>query len=185
MIAYCARLTRAAGRFVPQSSAQRHCRHRSIRRVGSVVIGLWLLRTWSQLDPHAACCVSLGLQAWYFRSCIAKRRPDRHAIRQRSAWHLSLGGIAGLGIDLPARLFAVLRWGFWPEPALCGLNSRQINHLQRIASETHYRGSFRQTQTTRSAQNRAAGCLQPQTPAPGPAFSHSCRVSCCRRSKSA
>jgi len=36
------------------------------------------------------------------------------------------------GIDLPARPVAV-----------CGLNSRQINHLQRYASETHYRGQRR------------------------------------------
>jgi hypothetical protein len=35
------------------------------------------------------------------------------------------------GIDLPARLCGA-----------CGLNYRQINHLQRIASETHYRGHY-------------------------------------------
>ena len=43
------------------------------------------------------------------------------------------------GIDLPA----------WPV-AVRGLNSRQINHLQRYASETHYRGQRSPLQARRS-----------------------------------
>ena len=50
-----------------------------------------------------------GLHAWYFRSCIAKRRLVCNAMRLRGAWHSSLNGIACMGIDLPAWLFAA--WG--------------------------------------------------------------------------
>ncbi len=60
----------------------------------------------------------VGLQAWYFRSCIAKRRLVCHAIRLRGAWHSSLGGIADMGIDLPARLFAA-----WASGLLTGSQS--------------------------------------------------------------
>jgi hypothetical protein len=55
-----------------------------------------------------------------------------------------LRAITGIGIDLPARLFV----GFLGAFDSCGLNSRQINHLQHIASETHYRGSGRQGKKT-------------------------------------
>ena len=74
-----------------------------------------------------------------FRSVVRKtstRLPCKEARREVPGTH-RLRAIAGVGIDLPARLFAcLLRAG-----DLRGLNSRQINHLQRIASETHYRVS--------------------------------------------
>jgi hypothetical protein len=54
-----------------------------------------------------------------------------------------LRAIVSIGIDLPARLFVAFL-GAWDWR---GLNSKQINFLQLIASETHYRGSFKQGKT--------------------------------------
>ena len=66
---------------------------------------------------------------WVFHVSGSRRRhtlllvrPTRTRVRDLSCWQPG-------GIDLPATLLVG-----------CRLNSRQINHLQRIASETHYRG---------------------------------------------
>jgi hypothetical protein len=68
-------------------------------------------------------------QTWVFRISVSMRRLDRLPCRPRQALACSLRAGRASGIDLPA--------GLW---AACGLNSRQINHLQHVASETHYRG---------------------------------------------
>jgi hypothetical protein len=49
------------------------------------------------------------------------------------------------GVPLSALAFSLQATTRWHRPSsglvvVCGLNSRQINHLQRYASETHYRG---------------------------------------------
>ena len=89
-----------------------------------------------------------------FRSVVRKtstRLPCKEARREVPGTR-RLRAIAGVGIDLPARLFAcLLRAG-----DLRGLNSRQINHLQRIASETHYRVSKRLGKETRENTGTAA-----------------------------
>ena len=56
------------------------------------------------------------------RHTLLLGRPPRTRVRDLSCWQPG-------GIDLPATLLVG-----------CRLNSRQINHLQRVASETHYRG---------------------------------------------
>ena len=119
----------------PATKNQTHpCCHQKVTRKG-------LCLTWIRMQPHVH---DLGLHAQYSVVVFAKRRLVRVAIAlSRGAWHASLGVTATSGIDLPARLSA----GLFRAVDRCGLNSRQINYLQLIASETHYRGSFRQSET--------------------------------------
>ncbi len=62
-----------------------------------------------------------GLHTWYFRSCIAKRRLVCEAMRLRGAFHSSLGGIACVGINLPAWLQVVLLRTFSSDQRSAGL----------------------------------------------------------------
>ena len=92
-------------------------------------------KTFYHRDPQAAFIKSKGCPLGYSVVCVAKRRL---VIR------MFTGGVpctldqltAGMGIDLPA-LFGSAFSGCVEGR---GLNSMQINHLQRNASETHYRG---------------------------------------------
>ena len=68
-------------------------------------------------------------QNWVFHISDSKRRRTRSLFRPPQTEVCGLSCWQPGGIDLPARLFVG-----------CGLNSRQINHLQHVASETHYRG---------------------------------------------
>ncbi len=65
-----------------------------------------------------------GIPCQWFKASASRSlaRPPRTWARGLSCWQPG-------GIDLPATLLVG-----------CGLNSRQINHLQCVASETHYRG---------------------------------------------
>jgi hypothetical protein len=93
------------------------------------------------ISTGSAC--SLLFMTWaahmVFRGCVRKTStllPCKDARREVPGTR-RLRAIAGVGIDLPARLLVCL----FRAGDLRGLNSRQINHLQRIASETHYRVS--------------------------------------------
>ena len=73
----------------------------------------------------------------------------------RGAWHASLAGHCHQwrrpSSAAACRPFSgVVDW--------CGLNSRQINYLQRIASETHYRGSIGQGKTPRQSARQTHFC---------------------------
>ena len=68
-------------------------------------------------------------QDWGFHISDSKRRRTRSLFRPPQTVVCGLSCWQPGGIDLPARLFVG-----------CGLKSRQINHLQHVASETHYRG---------------------------------------------
>ena len=116
-IAGCARFTGADGRSMPTNGAQTHRRHRLIRLINTNIS----LHSVPRLGGSANCGYSVSVFQF-----VGLTAPSAGHHR-----HLACDLRAGQrgGIDLPARLCMA-----------CGLNSRQINHLQRVASETHYRG---------------------------------------------
>lgn len=108
------------------------------------------------ISTGSAC--SLLFMTWaahmVFRGCVRKTStllPCKDARREVPGTR-RLRAIAGVGIDLPARLLVCL----FRAGDLRGLNSRQINHLQRIASETHYRVSKGLGKETRENTGMAA-----------------------------
>ena len=91
--------------------------------------------------------------AWYRCLVLAWQLPETYLtpIAQRYCLHghrPSSMAVCGLG---PGSLD--------PAPFPCGLNSRQINHLQRNTGETHYRGSFRQSKPPGTAIPGPARCF--------------------------
>ncbi len=154
---------------MPQSRARRRRRHISIRLTSVVVkrlpvLGLGLSWIRLQLGVHAL-RRDVGCRHWYSVLVFAKRRLVCMALRAASEvpGTRRLRANTGIGIDLPARLSV----GVSGALHLRGLNSRQINHLQRIASETHYRASFRQVETAGKITSTAAGlCHQTAGAAP-------------------
>ena len=98
--------------------------------------------TWSHVDPCAVVSAWLAAAHLIFRSCIRKTSPR---LRNNSRVARCLALLARGQLPPVASTFqrgclqafsGALDWR--------GLNSRQINYLQRIASEIHYRGSVRQ-----------------------------------------
>ena len=92
-------------------------------------------------------------QAWVFHINDSIRRRTRSACQPPQA--IGLRTVLWLpgGIDLPVTLRVE-----------CGLNSRQINHLQQVASERHYRGQS--AGRGRPIQNAGRG-RRGRGPAPG------------------
>ena len=111
-----ARCAGAVGRDKPNPSAQARCRQLKIRTINT------------NISLKSFCQRGAG-RHWYSISAsqivgVPFCRADH---RKQLACSLSMGRSGG--IDLPAALMVGR-----------GLNSRQINHLQHSASETHYRG---------------------------------------------
>ena len=115
-IAGCVHGVNADGRPMPDDGALTRRRHKGYRLINTNI----LLQS-----IHRQKVCGLGV----FRISGSRRRLDRIWCRPLQATGLWFECIMLGGIDLPA--------GLW---MACGLNSRQINHLQLSASETHYRG---------------------------------------------
>ena len=92
-----------------------------------------------------------------FRYLGSMHQPNRaEGGSPRRIWHPGLPAQPIGGINLLAE-----RW------VGCGLNSRQINHLLRVTSETHYRGHA--TFRSRTGADAHGGC-RIRGPAPGQFF---------------
>ena len=115
-VAGCAMLTRAMGWFVPKNGAQTLRRYKVIR-LHNTNISFHSVR-----NPGNA---NLGYSVSMIQFVGLAAQSTRHPTHETR----DLPVVPYDGTDLLAR-----RW------AGCGLNSRQINHLRHIASETHYRG---------------------------------------------
>ena len=120
---------------MPKYGAKKHRRQKFVRLYSVVIEGLWVKRLFLTKIREKPPSKNGGCPLGYSVVCFAKRRL---VIR------LSTSGvpctldqwIAGMGIDLPATFGLTFSGCF----NLRGLNSMQINNLQRNASETHYRG---------------------------------------------
>ena len=130
IIAGCARWMGVAGLYMPKSGARTLRRH-SFMRHNNTNISL-------QSARRRGIC-----RLWYSGSVVQFR--------------VLTVSLAGHHMHLACDLRASWRGGFDLLARLCmacGLNSRQINHLQRIASETHYRGQSCPRTTSGQKRNR-------------------------------
>ena len=130
---------------MPYRRAKRRRRHAKIRLFRVVVKGLTCQWTLSHADPYAALGLWLEAAQWVFRSCIRKTSTRPHD-DFRVARCLALIA-CGLSPPVASTFQQGCLQAFSGALDWCGLNSRQINYLQRSASETHYRGSIRQGET--------------------------------------
>ena len=141
LIAACARNKGAAGSKalkMPTSGAKKRRRQKLVKLCSVVIKGLLVKRLFLTEIREKPSSKNKGCPLGYSVICFAKRRL---VIRlSTSAVPCTLNWLmTGMGIDLPAP-YGLTFSGCFDER---GLKSRQINNLQRNASETHYRGSVR------------------------------------------
>ncbi len=130
---------------MPYSRAKRRRRHAKTRLFRVVVKGRTCQWTLSHADPCAAPGLWFEAAQLVFRSCIRKTSTRPHD-DSRVARCLALVA-RGLSPPVASTFQRDCLHAFSGALDWCGLNSRQINYLQRSASETHYRGSIRQGET--------------------------------------
>ena len=130
---------------MPKSRTRRRRRQLKIRLTRVVIRGLPVKRldlSWIRMQPWVR---DLKLHPLVFRGFIRKASTLLHG-NSRVARCL-----ARVACGPPPPVASTFQRGclqtFSGALDWCGLNSRQINYLQRIASETHYRGSFWQGKT--------------------------------------
>ena len=127
---------------MPKSRARRRRRQAKSRLFRVVVKGLpvnGLDLTWIRMQPSSAWPVAASL---IFRSCIRKTPTRLHGDPRVAR---CLARVASrLPPPVASTFQRVCLQAFSGALGWCGLKSRQINYLQHIASETHYRGSIRQ-----------------------------------------